>query len=93
MALGTFIDNVINLAIENCLIDQVPIILTTAEVDKMEEGELSELASESEEVQAQRQILQDQVKILRDGLKKCKHYRLREPTGMFELRQVDEENP
>lgn len=85
MSLGTFTDNVINLAIESCLLCDIPKILTTTEVGEMNEGKLNELASESEDDQAQRQMLQAQVGILRSGLQECDKHRRREFMGTSEL--------
>ncbi|KAJ9138988.1 Interferon-induced GTP-binding protein Mx3 [Coniochaeta hoffmannii] len=82
MSLGIFTDNVINLAIENCIVCDIPNILTTTEVGGMKEDRLKALASESEEVQAQRIMLQEQVDILRHGLQKCKQHKPRESASL-----------
>ena len=82
MSLEIFTDNVINLAIENCLVCDIPNILTTTEVGGMKEDRLKALASESEEVQAHRTMLQEQVDILRRGLQKCKQHQPRESACM-----------
>lgn len=81
MSLRTFIDNVINLAVESCLVYDIPAILTPRKVDAMNPDELKELASESEEVEKQRLHLQGEVKILRQGLQKCQKHKTREVTG------------
>lgn len=47
----------------------------------MSEERLKELASESEDVQVERQVLQDEVKILRAGLDECQRSRPHERTG------------
>ncbi|KAK4246304.1 P-loop containing nucleoside triphosphate hydrolase protein [Corynascus novoguineensis] len=78
MSLRTFIDNIINLAAESCLIRDIPTILTPMKVDAMSANTLEELASESEEVQIQRRRLEDEVKILREGLRKCQRHERRE---------------
>lgn len=85
MSLRTFTENVINLAVENCLICDIPTILTPAKVDQMSENRLRELAAESNEVLSERKTLQAQVDILRDGLQKCERHRPREMTGPFIL--------
>lgn len=88
MSLRTFIDNVINLAVESCLVHDIPTILTPRKVDAMKSGELKELASESEDVQQQRLHLQGEVKILREGLQKCQKHKTREVTGTLEAIRV-----
>jgi hypothetical protein len=81
LSLNTFTANVINLAVENCLISDLPTILTPSTVIRMSEERLKELASESEEVQLERQTLLHEVKILRSGLEKCQRSRQHERTG------------
>lgn len=85
MSLKTFAENVVNLAVENCLISDLPTILTPSMVIRMSEDELKHLVSESEEVQAERLRLQHEVKILGEGLKKCQKSRLHERTGLFKI--------
>jgi hypothetical protein len=53
----------------------------------MRPDELKDLASESEEVQKQRLFLQEQVRILREGLLKCQKHKTREVTCMFKQPQ------
>ncbi|KAL2160733.1 hypothetical protein VTH06DRAFT_930 [Thermothelomyces fergusii] len=77
-SLRTFVDNVINLAAESCLVRDIPTILTPMKVDAMSAETISELASESKAVQIQRQRLEDEVKILREGLRKCQKHERRE---------------
>lgn len=81
MSLHTFIDNVINLAVENCLICDISSILTPKGVSQMTEETLRDLASESDEVLSKREVLQEQVRLLRDGLQICQQHRRRELTG------------
>lgn len=84
MSLRTFTDNVINLAVESCLVCDIDSILTPRKVDCMSEDRLNELASESEEMQAERKALQKEVDILRRGLQKCQRHRPREMTCVLE---------
>ncbi|KXX73917.1 Interferon-induced GTP-binding protein Mx3 [Madurella mycetomatis] len=81
MSLRTFIDNVINLAVESCLVCDIPDILTPRKVDRMSANQLTELAAESDEVQSQRLALQNEVRTLREGLRMCQRHRPREPTA------------
>lgn len=47
----------------------------------MSKEQLEELASESEEVREERQMLQEETKILAEGLRKCEQNKLRQITG------------
>lgn len=77
MALRTFTDNIIILAIENCLIQQLPSIFTTEMVNQMDDTELDRLASESEDIREERAQLQKEHDALKEGLKSCNRYRER----------------
>ncbi|KAM0546200.1 hypothetical protein ACHAPJ_010984 [Fusarium lateritium] len=68
MSRRTFTDNVINLAIESCLVCDIPDILTPTQVDLMSKERLQE------------QSLQNEVEILRKGLAQCRRYRPRTVT-------------
>ena len=81
MSLRTITENVINLAVESCLVGALQTILTPQAVNKMSDDELNELAGESEEVRATRKKLNQQVAVLKDGLAKCQRYRPRNMTG------------
>jgi ribosome biogenesis GTPase A len=87
VCLRTLTENVINLAVENCLVCDMPDIITPKKVDRMSEDRLKELALESEEVQAEREVLRKQVEILRQGLRKCRQHRPRELTGSLKTFQ------
>lgn len=80
MSLRTFTDNVIVLAIENVLIKDLPSIFTTERVNQMEDEELQRLASESPEVQADREELQKELDDLKKGLQICNKFKQREST-------------
>ncbi|CAG9976186.1 unnamed protein product [Clonostachys byssicola] len=77
----TFAVNVINLAIESCLIADMPSILTPTEVSIMPEHRLRELTSESEDVQDRRRHLREDVDVLRRGLAICQKYQPRGVTA------------
>ena len=81
MSLGTFTENVINLAVESCLVRHIPSILTTRKVDRMTFEELKELASESGDIQDRRADLEAEVKILEEGLRKCQRHKPRPLAG------------
>ncbi|KAM0365295.1 hypothetical protein ACHAPZ_004226 [Fusarium culmorum] len=80
MSIRTFTENVINLAIERCLIHDLPNILTPTEVDGMTEAQLEELAAEPSKTKSRRLLLDSEIKILQDGLKTCRRYRPRAVT-------------
>ncbi|TPX11618.1 uncharacterized protein E0L32_007597 [Thyridium curvatum] len=82
MSRQTFTENVINLAVESCLIFNIPDILTFQKVNAMSEDQLRQLAAESEEVLAEREMLQQQAGLLRQALQKCRQYGRREINGM-----------
>ncbi|RYC63859.1 hypothetical protein CHU98_g2351 [Xylaria longipes] len=75
ISLQTFAQNVVNLAVENYLISDLHNILTPRTVFRMSEERLKELASESEEVLSKRQALQDEIDMLRSGLRICQRSR------------------
>ncbi|KAF6825269.1 dynamin family protein [Colletotrichum plurivorum] len=81
MALRTFTDNLINLALESCLIQELPGILTPKAVSGMDDERLAELAAESEETRARRTQLQTDIKLLKQGLDQCRRYRPRVVTS------------
>ena len=77
MALRTFTDNLINLAVESCLIQDLPSIFTPRHVNNMDDDKLAELAAESEELRNSRSQLQEDIELLKKGLKQCRPYRSR----------------
>lgn len=81
MSRRTFTETIINLAIESCLVCGIPDILTPAQVDGMSEDRLKELATESEDMTARREILEEEIGILREGLAQCRAKRPRPVTG------------
>ncbi|KAJ2997100.1 hypothetical protein NUW58_g767 [Xylaria curta] len=85
ISLETFAQNVVNLAVENCLISDLHTILTPSMVVRMTEKRLRELASESEDIRTKRQSIQHEIKILRSGLNKCQQSRPPQRTGGLHL--------
>lgn len=81
MSLRTFTENIINLAVESCLVGSLQTILTPQAVNRMSDEELDELAGESDDVKSTRDGLKRQVAVLKDGLRKCQRYRPRQMTG------------
>ncbi|CZR44325.1 uncharacterized protein FPRO_14086 [Fusarium proliferatum ET1] len=82
MSLRTFTDNVINLAVESCLVYDIPDILTPTKVDRMSKERLEELAGESDDTSSRRKSLQEEVEILRQGLAQCRRYKPRAVTPL-----------
>lgn len=81
MSRRTFIENLINLAVENCLICDIPSILTPKKVNRMSEETVRDLASESYEILLKREVLQEQTRTLREGLQICQKHRRRGVSG------------
>ncbi|EWZ81433.1 hypothetical protein NW765_012765 [Fusarium oxysporum] len=77
----TFTENVINLAIESCLVCELPNILTPSMVYGMSNERLQELVSESEETICRRKALEEEIEVLRKGLAVCRRYQPRPVTG------------
>ncbi|KAI0543950.1 P-loop containing nucleoside triphosphate hydrolase protein [Xylaria curta] len=77
LSLRTFTDNVIILAIENCLIKELPTIFTTSLVSQMNDKMLKQLAAESADIQVERAELEVECEALQKGLDLCKRYRTR----------------
>ncbi|RYP01084.1 hypothetical protein DL764_006318 [Monosporascus ibericus] len=90
MSLRTFTDNVIVLAIENCLVRDLPNVFTTRTVSRMEPAKLEQLASESQEIQQERTELKDEIDALARGLESCNKYRDRPMTCEFPSEQIPE---
>lgn len=72
MARRTFTDNIMNLAIERCLVRRLPEILTPSKVGKMEDEELRRVATEPAANSARRRQLRNEIATLKEGLSKCK---------------------
>lgn len=84
MALRTFTDNLINLAIESCLVRELPSILSPRDVNSMSDARLAELAAESDEVRSQRLQLQKDITLLKQGLEQCRRYKPRTAIGKYQ---------
>ncbi|KAH8903562.1 hypothetical protein BR93DRAFT_190369 [Coniochaeta sp. PMI_546] len=83
MSLRTFTENVIILAVENCLISKLPSMLTLSMVHDMDDEMLIKLAAESPEIAQERLELERDISVLTEGLRICKRHRPRESTGEF----------
>lgn len=81
MSLRVFTDNIMILALENCLISDIPNILTPDKVYDMRDEDAEALAAESEQIQTERNRLQSQLERLRKGLAACRRYAPSQPSG------------
>jgi hypothetical protein len=81
----TFIDNVANLAVEQCLIDGLTDIFTAAKVAEMDDEQLGQLASESDVTTEDRLKLVKRVTKLQKALKICKVNSRRPPASKSSL--------
>ncbi|KAI1852704.1 hypothetical protein JX266_002245 [Neoarthrinium moseri] len=85
VSLRTFTENMIVLAIENCLIEEIPKILTTEMINNMDDEELDRLASESEDIRLERSEIKEEYDSLKRGLQSCNKYRERKTHFFTEL--------
>jgi hypothetical protein len=81
MSLRVFTDNVVTLALENCLISDIPNILSPEKVYDMADDKVTALAAESKHIRREREELQLQLGKLRMGLAACREYKPRESSG------------
>lgn len=81
MSLRTFTDNVVILAIENCLVRDLPNLFTTRVVNRMQQAELKQLASESPDIRQERTEVQAEYDALKKGLEACNKHRDRPMTS------------
>ncbi|CAG9974930.1 unnamed protein product [Clonostachys byssicola] len=81
-ARGTFAVNVINLAIERCLISGIPNIFTATKVSQMSKERLDELAAETDDIQNRREVLDSDIKALERAFSLCQRYRPRTVTTL-----------
>ncbi|KAH6847510.1 hypothetical protein B0I37DRAFT_431099 [Chaetomium sp. MPI-CAGE-AT-0009] len=77
MSLRVFTDNVMTLALENCLMSDIPNILSPEKVYDMTDDKVTTLAAESKQIRREREELQIQLEKLRMGLAVCREHRPR----------------
>ncbi|KAM0807103.1 putative GED domain-containing protein [Seiridium cardinale] len=85
ISLRTFTENMVILAIENCLIEDLPHLFTSEKVNQMENEELEQLAAETEELRLERAQVKEEHDSLKKGLEFCSKYRKREASLFAEL--------
>ncbi|KAK4459529.1 P-loop containing nucleoside triphosphate hydrolase protein [Cladorrhinum samala] len=76
--LRMFADNVAILAVENCLIRDIPRILTPEAVAGMTDEEVERIAAESKEVRDERNDLESRLAKLQEGLHACQRFQPRD---------------
>ncbi|KAF2835511.1 hypothetical protein M501DRAFT_437516 [Patellaria atrata CBS 101060] len=81
VALDVFIDNVAVLAVENCLMSDLPEIFSPTTISHMSSEDIAILAAEREDVQRERNYLTEKIKVLEISLKTCNRHVARAPTG------------
>jgi hypothetical protein len=84
MSLKVFTDNVIILAIENCLIRRLPSILEPSMVIAMDDKQISDLVAEDPAITKKRERLAKELVSLREGLKTCQKRRVMAPKGIID---------
>ncbi|KAH7025370.1 putative dynamin GTPase [Macrophomina phaseolina] len=67
VALNIFVDNIATLAVENCLIGKLADIFSPTVVALMDDETLSRLASETEDIKNEREVLKGRLKSLQQG--------------------------
>lgn len=77
MSLRTFTDNVVVLAVENCLVRDLPFVITTERFKQMTDDELEQLASEAADIQETRQQQQVELDFLRESLQACLKWKMK----------------
>ncbi|KAF7114502.1 hypothetical protein CNMCM5793_008806 [Aspergillus hiratsukae] len=79
LAIVIFMNNVANLAIENCLLRPLESIFTSITVINMDDEHIEDLASEPTAVREQRDLLNYQLEKLQTGLSTLKSYEFSQP--------------
>ena len=74
VALETFIDNVVVLGVEPCLLSKLEAMFTSETVVQMDDDTLNLVGGESEEMQSEREELNRQLETLDDSLKRCRRH-------------------
>ncbi|KAK4446995.1 P-loop containing nucleoside triphosphate hydrolase protein [Podospora aff. communis PSN243] len=90
LSLKTFTNNIMILALENCLLSGIPEILTADKIHDLSDDEVTALAAESKHIMAEREKLDNELRRLYKGFEACKQYR---PRGSVELAQGQSAKP
>ncbi|KAI1776537.1 hypothetical protein F4818DRAFT_457363 [Hypoxylon cercidicola] len=77
MSLRIFTDNVVVLAVENCLIRDLPSVIAKESFKQMSDEELKHLASEAADIQEARQQHRMELNFLEEGLRACLNWTMK----------------
>lgn len=80
MSRRTFTDNVINLALERCLVRRIPGMFTPAAVSDMTDTEVIALALDSVGTQRRREDIKKEIGVFEEAVKLCRKYRFGKPS-------------
>ncbi|KAM3527508.1 hypothetical protein NHJ13051_002922 [Beauveria bassiana] len=75
LSLRTFTDNIINLAVESCLVRRIQYIFTPTSVGGMSDDRVKELAAETKDIRTRREDLMKEREKLKESLKYCNRYK------------------
>jgi GTPase SAR1 family protein len=79
IARDTFVDNVATLAIENCLLAGLASIFSSDTILDMDDGQLGNLAGESEKILSDRKYAEEKSQLLKKSLETCSIHMSRRP--------------
>ena len=71
VALGVFVDNVANLAVENCLVSGLEDLISPSRISQMSDEQINKLTTDSEDVQISRNQLSKRIKVLELAAAAC----------------------
>lgn len=83
VAIETFIDNVVLLGVESCLLSKLEAMFTSEIVVQMDEKTLDLVGGESLDMQSERKALNEQLETLEVSLKRCRKHTSRINWGQF----------
>lgn len=75
MSLRTFTDNIMILAVENCLVSKIPDLLESIKAEEMDESKLKRLTDEPATSSRDRKHLSKEIAALKEGLRICEKHR------------------
>ncbi|KAB5535384.1 P-loop containing nucleoside triphosphate hydrolase protein [Coniochaeta sp. 2T2.1] len=73
-SIATFINNIVILAIENCLVSELPSILDPSAVGRMEDIKIARLVTEQPDIREVREHLESEIALLRNSLNVCERH-------------------
>ncbi|KJZ70525.1 hypothetical protein HIM_10069 [Hirsutella minnesotensis 3608] len=79
VALKNYVDDVSVLAVENCLVQRLPEIISTNAICDLDDEDVCRLAGESPETSAERVRLAEKIRVLEEGLERLKRLNRNQP--------------